>query len=165
MGKFLIGLVFGVIIAIGVVYYLNTNQAKIISKMSGSAVTEESSTNQDLRVLAPGTKIKEVASDTQSTDYDFYQILQNKNAASGTTTGNNKPSQVFIQVGVFTDANAAKDMKGRVAFLGYDANVVSSNESDGMRNRVVLGPFNSESEAAGVKRDLEVNGIKSVMVK
>ena len=136
--------------------------------MAGGTTNDDNANGEALKVLAPGTKIKEVASDSQGADYDFYQILQNKNAASGTaTTGSpkNNPQQIFIQAGIFADANAAKDMKGRVAFLGYDANVVVVNNGDGAKNRVVLGPFSSESEALGIKRDLDANGIKSMLIK
>ena len=174
MGKFLIGLILGVGIAIGVVYYLNNSQTQLVSKFNS---VQESSINDQPALLSPSTKIKEVSGATsnsgndgkEESDYDFYQILQNKNDSSSPTASavnkNVATTNYVVQVGSFGDISAAKDMKARLAFLGYEAKISSAEKDAGAVNRVLIGPYTSEDDAKATQQDLSSNGIKSTVMK
>lgn len=174
MGKFLIGLIFGVAIAIGVVYYLNNSQTQFISKFSNVG---ESNTNPTPAILSPSTKIKEVNNGAKSqdnskeSDFDFYQILQdNKDGASSPVPAKSPEkaqitTKYVIQAGSFADITAAKDMKARLAFAGFEAKIKQVGEGSNATNKVVLGPYDTEDAAKSVQQELSGNGVKSVIIK
>ncbi|MBY0378933.1 MAG: SPOR domain-containing protein [Burkholderiales bacterium] len=174
MGKFLIGLILGVGIAIGVVYYLNNSQTQLVNKFNN---VQENSVNDQPALLSPSTKMKEVSGTKSNgnndgmvdeSEYDFYQILQNKNDSSTPTASkvNKKVATNYVvQVGSFADIAVAKDMKARLAFLGYEAKIFNLQKGTGTINQILIGPYASEAEAKATQEDLSSNGIKTTVMK
>lgn len=173
MGKFLVGLILGVAIAIGVVYYLNNSQTQLVNKFGNDQ--QGNTTNSNPVVLLPGTKIKELGNPNNSnvnqdeSDYDFYQILQSKKISQSLAPNDmnkHQPNMVYIvQAGSFSDLSAANDMKVRLALQGYEAEIKNISKDSGVVIRVILGPYDSETEAKNIQQELAQSKIKSTIVK
>ena len=178
MGKFLIGLIIGVSIAGGVVYYLNNTPVKFENKLAN---TSESMTNGDEQptMLSPGTKIQETNGqpnsgkhDASAVDYDFYQILQDKNNNSNQESTQvlresitKNTSVYYIQAGAFNDISAANNMQAQLALQGYEAKVKSTKIHSGMINKVLMGPYTSDVDANKIRQELKNNGISTTILK
>lgn len=72
----------------------------------------------------------------------------------------------FLQAGAFQSQSDAENMKAKVAFAGFEANVRSVNLPDkGTLYRVRLGPYRSQDEVNRIKSALSQGGIGAVVVK
>lgn len=178
MGKFLIGLIIGVSIAGGVVYYLNNTPVKFENKLGN---TQESgvSNGVDPTILAPGTKIQETTNqsapakeDASGGDYDFYQILQDKNNKGDSANPIAKQESAvkttttyYIQAGVFSDLSAANNMQAQLALQGYEAKIRAIKSGTTVVNKVLMGPYTSENEVNNIRQELKSNGIKTTIIK
>ena len=162
MFKFLIGLMLGVAIAIGIVYYLNINQSQINSKLLDNQKNRPFETSSTL-VLAPDTKIKEannVKNSESGLNYDFYQILPDKkNDNSANINNNGSNSKFYIQVAAFNQIDLANELKVRLNLQGYDdVEIRQINDENKVFYRVIIGPYNDENELNKVKDELKNNG-------
>lgn len=126
--------------------------------------------------IAPGNKpIIDPATQAAPVDshYDFYHILPGNNAASPTTSAPpaapSTPAPAarpttWLQLGSFSDANQADDLKARLALMGFEASIQTVDLPDkGTRHRVRLGPFNA-TDLAKVQASLQQNGILATPV-
>jgi hypothetical protein len=170
MFKFLIGLMFGVAIAIGVVYYLNINQAQINSKLLDSQKNRPFE-NSNTIILAPDTKIKEagiVKKNESSLNYDFYQILPDKKNDNNSNVINEKKQKsntLYIQVAAFNQIDLANELKVKLNLQGYDdVDIVQVNDQNKVFYRVVLGPYDDENETNQVRDELKSNGFETNLV-
>ena len=187
MGKFLIGLILGVAIAGGVVFYLNNAPMKFVNKISNPNDGNNTISSAPITLL-PGTKIQDAGVNTSETsnqnakdgEYDFYQILPDKNNESSTSGDavtsapsqtaqqslpKDIPAKYFIQAGVFTDVAAANNMQAQIALMGYEAKVKPANGTAGTVNRVILGPYPSVDDANNVQQVLKENSIRTTILK
>lgn len=72
----------------------------------------------------------------------------------------------FLQAGAFQSQSDAENMKAKVAFAGFEANVRPVNLPDkGTLYRVRLGPYKSQDEVNRIKSALSQGGIGAVVVK
>jgi hypothetical protein len=72
----------------------------------------------------------------------------------------------FLQAGAFQSQSDAENMKAKVAFAGFEANVRPVNLPDkGTLYRVRLGPYKSQEEVNRIKAALSQGGIGAVVVK
>lgn len=160
MFKFLIGLMLGVGIAIGIVYYLNINQSQINSKLLDSQRNRQVETS-NIVILAPDTKLKEVntlKNVESKLNYDFYQILPDKKIdnSSNIDTSSNK---FYIQVAAFNQIDLANELKVKLNLQGYDdVEIMQINDQNKVFYRVMIGPYDDENEVNQVKDELENNG-------
>lgn len=73
---------------------------------------------------------------------------------------------LFLQAGAFQSQSDAENMKAKVAFAGFEANVRAVNLPDkGTLYRVRLGPYKSQDEVNRIKSALSQGGIGAVVVK
>ena len=73
---------------------------------------------------------------------------------------------VFLQAGAFQSETDAENLKAKIAFSGFEANVRSVNLPDkGTLYRVRLGPYKSAEEVNRIKATLSQNGISATVVK
>ena len=72
----------------------------------------------------------------------------------------------FLQAGAFQSATDAENVKAKVAFAGFEANVRPVNLPDkGTLYRVRLGPYKSLDEVNRIKATLSQGGIAAAVVK
>ncbi len=73
---------------------------------------------------------------------------------------------LYLQAGAFQNASEADNMKAKIAFAGFEANVQSVNvAAKGTLYRVRLGPYKSQEEVNRIKNVLSQNGISAAVVK
>jgi cell division protein FtsN len=182
-----IGLVLGVGIAAGVVFYLNksplpfANKAVALPKTESSAPavakTEKSGTStaqtQPLSLPGkPGDPIPEKR-------FQFYDILPGKADAvpdkAGKPTavteeakkddGKESKQALFLQAGSFSTAQDADNQKAKLAFMGMEALVQQVMVQDKTFYRVRVGPYNKIEELNKVRAELAKAGIEAQLAK
>jgi len=73
---------------------------------------------------------------------------------------------VYLQAGAFQNATDAENLKAKIAFSGFEANVRAVNLPDkGTLYRVRLGPYKNLDEVNRIKTTLSQNGIGAAVVK
>lgn len=189
MGKFIIGLVLGIAIAAGLAFYLNNMPNQFVKRVNNTAANMMTDASSPI-VLAPGTKLQEVnnASDTvtnnqqkssgtnsSSPSYDFYNVLQGKNASDvqkkaikAQANNNSKPqntNKIYVEAGVFANADAASNMAAQLTLLGYTPKVRAEQTGNNVTNQILIGPFDTTDKANDVIQDLAKEKIKAIVYK
>jgi cell division protein FtsN len=173
LGMF-IGLVVGVLIASGVVWYFNraplpfqdkSNRAEKPVDVKGGAKTPEPLPGK------PGDKPGE------KPRFEFYKILPGGQEA---TPGPAAPAatapapaaeaasgeQFYLQAGAFQKAADADNLKAKLSLLGVDVGVQEVNVPDkGTMYRVRVGPYAKPEDMNRVRNQLAQNGIQATVVK
>jgi len=87
--------------------------------------------------------------------------------ASVEATPATKPAERFwLQAGSFTAEADAENLKARLAFAGWQANVQQGTLPDkGIRYRVRLGPYDNTDELNRIRNDLAKNGFDVAVIK
>ncbi len=185
-----IGLVIGISIAFGVVWYLNKSPLPFQNKYEGAPKTENSkpaaggnAATQQPPAALPG-KPGDKATDRR---FEFYGLLEGKQpAAPGTAApapaapaaapavtvapvADAKPAPVeifFLQVGAFQKAADADNLKAKLALTGLDTSVQEvSIPEKGTMHRVRVGPFRSPEEMNKARNLLSQSGVQGTVVK
>jgi cell division protein FtsN len=179
-----IGLVIGVGIAFGVVWYLNKTPLPFQDK-TPRAEKQEPAAGQAAKEPQPlpgkpGDKVAE------KPRFDFYKILPGEQqatpqgAAPAAPPAGEKPGQapqaqtppaaatelLFLQAGAFQKPQDADNLKAKLAMLGLEAGVQEVAVPDkGTMHRVRVGPFASPEEMNRVRNQLSQNGVQATLVK
>jgi cell division protein FtsN len=183
-----IGLVIGVLIAFGVVWYLNKSPLPFQNKYEGALKTEKPVAGNATSAPAPlpgkpGDKPAERR-------FDFYNILEGKQpqagappagapapapgaaaapAAPAAPAADAKPlltDVFFLQVGSFQKAADADNLKAKLALTGLYAGVQEVNIPDkGTMHRVRVGPFRDPDEMNRARALLAQNGVQAAVIK
>lgn len=188
LGLFL-GLVVGILIAFGVVWYLNKTPLPFMNKYEGSS-KPASTPAQNGAVPAPGNtpatgtvptqplalpgKPGEKPSDKPR--FDFYGILEGKTpAASSVPAPAAEPLKpavapvkevMFLQVGAFQKAADADNLKAKLAMMGIEAGVQEVDLPEkGKMHRVRVGPLGTADEMNRVRTHLSQGGIQATVIK
>ena len=178
-----IGLVVGVLIAFGVVWYLNKSPLPFQNKYEGAPKADKPATGANgaqTPAPLPG-KPGDKAVDRQR--FDFYNILEGKPpATSGAAAPAAQPPAVsvapaveakpapveifFLQVGAFQKAVDADNLKARLALTGLEASVQEvSIPEKGTMHRVRVGPFRSPDEMNRARTLLSQSGVQGAVIK
>jgi cell division protein FtsN len=73
---------------------------------------------------------------------------------------------LYLQAGAFQSETEAENLKAKIAFAGFEANVKPVNVAGkGTLYRVRLGPYKSQDEVNRIKGVLSQNGISAAVVK
>lgn len=174
------GLVIGVLVSFGVVWYLNKTplpfQNKVDRTESPPALTGEVSPLPG----KPGDKTED------RRRFEFYDILtQGQGQVSETVTA--PPSKtsstasptpavpdtpvatdtaLYLQIGAFPKAADADRLKAKMSMLGAEVSIQEVNLPEkGIMHRVRIGPFDSPEEMNRVRMRLVDNGVQSSVVK
>ena len=173
LGMF-IGLVVGVLIAAGVVWYLNKTTLPFQEK--GTRPTTEK--NGEARPAAvpvapeplpgkPGDKV------TEKPRFEFYKILPGSQepvpqAEPKPAAAAPKPAgdALFLQAGSFQNPADADNLKARLALMGVEASVQQVTLPEkGVMHRVRIGPYANPDEMAKARTLLAQNGIQASVVR
>ena len=167
--KFFIGLVLGIAIAGGLSVYLNKTTSPFIDKVEMNVTNTPSPINSSSPItLAPSVTLKEAESQNNSSDqnYDFYDVLPGKKNLSEQSSSPVSQNAVkyYVQVGAFSNQNAANDLKAKLALLGISSTINSSNKNNNIVNRVIIGPLDSQDQANQIVSQLNEQHISNVLV-
>lgn len=158
----LIGLVFGLAIAIVVAMWVNkSNPFALREKPVASETKDKTATN------APAAN----APTEEKPRFDFYKILPGNEAAMSDQDLHKNPTppageSYYLQAGAFPNSADADNLKARLALLGYEASIQTAEIPDkGIWHRVRVGPFNSMDELDKTRTALEQNQIKTHLIR
>ena len=179
LGLFL-GLVVGVLIAFGVVWYLNKTPLPFLDKESRPEKTDAKPGAAPSAPQAlpgkPGDKVNE------KPRFEFYKILpsgqeampspeakqppENAPAAAPATVDAPPSESLYLQAGAFQKSTDADNLKAKLALIGLEASVQEIQVPDkGLMHRVRVGPFAKPDEMNRVRNQLSQNGIQTTVVK
>ena len=174
-----IGLVVGVVIAAGVVLYLNKTPLPFQSK----GVKPAAEKGDEARPAAvpvvpeplpgkPGDKAQE------KPRFEFYKILpgsqepvpqaETKPAAPAAAAAAPAAAAeaLFLQAGAFQNPADADNLKARLALMGVEASVQQVTLAEkGVMHRVRIGPYANPDQMAKVRTLLAQNGIQASVVR
>ncbi len=171
-----IGLVFGVVAAAGVVWYLNKTPLPFQAKV-GKPAGEPKSDPAKTAAAAPGApqplpgkpgdKVQE------KPRFEFYKILPGSEepvpqAAPKPAPAAPAPSgeALFLQAGAFQKPADADNLKARLALMGVEAGVQQVTLPEkGVMHRVRIGPYANPDEMAKARTLLAQNGIQASVVR
>ena len=187
----IIGLVLGILIALSVAIWLKGAHSPFVDK-SPPVVALPTITPRPL----PPSAVRSDKSESEKPRFEFYQILPGDKSAGnkverpvpGATLAERpaapsaeqknvaKPDAptakpvgaetVYLQAGAFQNATDAENLKAKIAFSGFEANVRAVNLPDkGTLYRVRLGPYKNSDEVNRIKATLSQNGIAAAVVK
>ncbi|WP_303786202.1 SPOR domain-containing protein [Azovibrio restrictus] len=174
-----IGLVLGVLIAAGVVWYMNKTPVPFVNKVQ----QVPSSTNPGQAPMAlpgkPGDPVPEKR-------FQFYDILQGK-AEAVPGKGESKPAAAarpqepearkeepkkedkpgkphYLQAGSFSKAEDAENLKANLAMMGLEAHVQQVMVQDKTFFRLRLGPYTKVEDANKVRAELAKAGVDTALI-
>ena len=176
------GLVIGILIAFGVVWYLNKSPLPFLDKASRPERPEgnAAAANQTPLPLPgkPGDQVED------KPRFEFYKILPGGEDAIPAPAAAPAPQQTpqqapvpvanpapagaafYLQAGSFQKSAEADNLKARLAMMGFDTTVQEIHVPDkGVMIRVRLGPFHTQEEMNRVRGQLAQNGIQVTVVK
>jgi cell division protein FtsN len=184
-----IGLVIGVSIAFGVVWYLNKSPLPFQHKYEGAPKAEKDkpasgANGAQTPAPLPG-KPGDKAAERQR--FEFYNILEGKQTATpgaaapapGVVVAPSAPgvapavetkaapSEIFfLQVGAFQKAADADNLKAKLALTGLEASVQEvSIPEKGTMHRVRVGPFRDPDEMNRARTLLSQSGVQGTVIK
>lgn len=187
----IIGLLLGIAIALGVATWINRSPTQYLDKPPPVAPLP---TMTPKAAVPPVVKAEKA--DPDKPRFEFYQILpgdksgtnpkaQSKSAEpKGSPSAESKPAPsvdagsskiapraessqiVYLQAGAFQNQTDAENLRAKIAFAGFEAQVRAVNVADkGTLYRVRLGPYQSAEEVSRIKLALAQNAINTNVVK
>ncbi len=181
-----IGLVVGMLIAFGVVWYLNKSPLPFQNKYEGAPKAEKdkpatpggAGADAQPQVPLPGKP-----GDKPTGRFEFYGILEGKQPAVPGAAPSAQPApgapaapavearpasgeSFFLQVGAFQKAADADNLKAKLALTGLEASVQQvSIPEKGTMHRVRVGPFRDPDEMNRARVLLSQSGVQGTVIK
>lgn len=177
-----IGLVIGVAIAAGVVFYLNKSPLPFVERAQPPAKAEGQAAANSQPLALPGKPGDPVPEKR----FQFYDILPGKadavpDKAPKPDAKKEEPKKeekkeelkeskesktpLFLQAGSFSTAQDADNQKAKLAFMGLEAVVQQVMIQDKTFYRVRVGPYTKIEELNKVRADLAKSGIEAQLAK
>ena len=161
-----IGLILGLVIAVGVTWYMNKTPIPFLNK---AKPPEKAVAEPGKALVKPDEKTTQQA---EKPRFDFYKILpgaeepvteqQIKQAAKPGAPAEN----FLLQAGSFQNPADADNLKAKLALLGVEAGVEPIDLPEkGTWYRVRIGPYTKIDEINRVRQTLAQNGIEASLVK
>lgn len=163
----LIGLVLGLGIAFGVAWYINRMpspfQQKAPSPRTETQKPAEPGKSTDSAGKAAETKPR----------FDFYKILPgveepatDQQLRDAKSVKNKARESFYLQAGAFQNAPDADNLKARLALIGMQASIQTTELPDrGTWHRVRIGPYGNVEELNRARDALKKNGIDTTLIK
>jgi cell division septation protein DedD len=186
LGLFL-GLVAGVLVAAGVVWYIyktpppfnvKGQHAPAPAPAPAPAAPQAggaSSANAPGPLALPGKPGDPIPQTSDKPRFDFYKILPGTaeavpDAKKADAKGKSEKEgalkdPVYLQTGSFQSAADADNQKAKLALVGIEASVQQVMLQERVWYRVRLGPFKKIDEVNNVRSDLARHGIEANVVK
>jgi cell division protein FtsN len=167
----LIGLVLGLSVALGVAWYINKMPNPFREKSQAPQVPVSPK-------AAPPAKTVDPAAADKGPRFTFPEILKGEGGADKSNSKAEKTEKndtastpapreaFFLQAGSFQNAPDADNLKARLALVGIEAAIQTTNLSDkGVWHRVRIGPYADVEELNRVRSVLKQNGVDAALVK
>lgn len=166
----LVGLILGLVLALGVAWYVNKMPSPFLKQQPPA----KSDPAQPLPPAAATEEQKAARAPEGKPRFDFYKILpgteepatdqQLKDAQKQAAPASREA--FYLQAGAFQSAPDADALKARLALLGVEATVQTTNLPDrGTWHRVRIGPYISVEELARTRDTLRQNGVDTTLIK
>lgn len=167
----LVGMVFGLIVAGGVAWYiLQKNPASFeakerhdVAKPSIESKTTNATVAKVMPASAPGA--------TESEDkqhFEFYKVLTDGSSAKNHPSTKDvkplpPPAEIYyVQAGSFPNPDDAEKLKAKLALLGMEASLqTAAIPNKGTYHRVRLGPYKGSDEMNKALASLKQNGVEN----
>lgn len=177
----LIGLFVGVAVAVGVALFINRNnnpftEPKVAAKPA-EAKKAEKKTPVAPESLKPGVGTKQPPA-PQVQSYDFYKILPGTEDPSLSAPPQPAPAAkpveekpvsappAWFQVGAFQNESDADNLKAKLALIGVEASIQTTNLPDkGVWHRVRVGPLKAPDDIDKMRQTLRQNGIEANLIQ
>ncbi len=178
-----IGLVIGVAIAAGVVFYLNKSPLPFVERAQPPAKAENQAAANSQPLALPGKPGDPVPEKR----FQFYDILPGKadavpDKAPKPEAKKEEPKKedkkddkkeeakesktpLFLQAGSFSTAQDADNQKAKLAFMGLEAVVQQVMIQEKTFYRVRVGPYTKIDELNKVRAELAKSGIEAQLAK
>lgn len=177
-----IGLVLGVGVAAGVVWYLNKSPLPFVEKVQAPPAKAEAPTSGGKVAPAEPVALPGKPGDpVPEKRFQFYDILPGKadavpdKAAAAPREEPKKEERkeevkesrlpLFLQAGSFSTAQDADNQKAKLAFMGYEAVVQQVMIQDKTFYRVRVGPYTRLDELNKVRAELAKSGVEAQLSK
>jgi cell division protein FtsN len=164
-----IGLLVGVLLSFGVVWYMNQAPLPFRDK---AMRTDRPGAEPETPAPLPGKPGDKVS---EKPRFEFYKILpgsQDANPANSAASGKPEAGKIasaeplYLQAGSFQSATDADNLKAKLALMGVDAGVQEVDLPEkGKMHRVRVGPLSSVDEMNRVRALLSQNGIQAAPAK
>jgi cell division protein FtsN len=168
----LIGLLLGLGIALAVAWYINKMPTPFLAR---TAPPVKSEPPKSVPVETTKADDKTGKSADGKPRFDFYKILpgseepvteQQLKDAQRKSPAVQLKEAFFLQAGAFQNAPDADNLKARLALLGMEAAVQTTEVPDrGVWHRVRVGPYTSIDELNRARDALKQNGIETTLIK
>ena len=176
-----IGLVLGVGVAAGVVWYLNKSPLPFVEKVQAPPAKAEAPTSGGKVAPAEPVALPGKPGDpVPEKRFQFYDILPGKadavpDKAAAAPREEKKEERkeevkesrlpLFLQAGSFSTAQDADNQKAKLAFMGYEAVVQQVMIQDKTFYRVRVGPYTRLDELNKVRAELAKSGVEAQLSK
>jgi cell division protein FtsN len=168
----LIGLLLGLGIALAVAWQIKKMPTPFLSRTGPPAKNEPS---KDLASELAKSDDPSGKSPDGKPRFDFYNILPGSEepvTEQQFKEARQKPSTVqaretfFLQAGAFQNAPDADNLKARLALLGVEATIQTTDlPGKGVRHRVRVGPYTAIEDLNRARDTLKQNGIETTLIK
>jgi cell division protein FtsN len=180
------GLVVGVLISFGVVWYLNKTPLPFVDKGMRPAEQKENGAADKAPVALPGKPGDKPIDKPAERKFQFYDILEGKkgampepavNAPAVAPATTPAPAatlaptpatagKLYLQAGAFQKVADAENLKARLAMLGFEASILAVDVPEkGVMHRVRVGPYAGTEEMNRARGQLSQNGIQAAVVR
>ena len=165
-----VGLVIGVLIAFGVVLYLNKADLPFEEK-GGRPESGDTAGNGQAALPLPG---KPGDTPVEKPRFEFYKILPGKQEPAPDSQAANSPDetqpqpaeQFYLQAGAFQKTADADNLKAKLALMGVEASVQDVTLPEkGTLHRVRTGPYATPAEMNQVRTLMAQNGVQATVIK
>lgn len=179
----LIGLFVGVAAAVGVALFVNRNNNPFTEPKAAGKAAEPAKADKKhaaapaLEALKPGAGTKQPPAPAVQS-YDFYKILPGTEepgmAAPAQPVPPAKPVEekpasappAWFQVGAFQNESDADNLKAKLALIGVEASIQTTNLPDkGVWHRVRVGPLKAPDDIDKMRQTLRQNGIEANLIQ
>jgi cell division protein FtsN len=172
-----IGVLVGLVLALGVALYLNKAPSPFVSRDKAAETDKPGAPAGKAVPKAEPDKTPSQATTAKASEpktrLDFYTILPGKEeVVTDKDVGHTSPSSgtsrvvYYLQAGAFQNASDADNLKARLALAGLEAQIQTATLPDkSVWHRVRMGPYSNAQDLDKVRAALKENKIDNAVIK